>query len=55
MNTLITPKKFYVCVIHPKNEDLCPTGINDCDHCEHCNYIGTFGGEYYIECGFEKK
>lgn len=51
-------KRFYKCVVHPKSEDewdseRCPTGINDCDHCEHCKYIGTFGGEFYVDCTYE--
>ena len=47
------------CVIHPKESDSpysgegCPTGKNDCDHCEYCKYIGTFGGEYYIDCSYD--
>lgn len=42
-------------VIHPRDEEKCPTGKNDCDHCEYCNREGTFGGEYYIDCTFPIK
>lgn len=42
--------RVYECVIHPKDEDKCPIGLNDCDNCDHRKYIGTLGGEYYIDC-----
>ncbi len=55
--------RFYNCVIHPKedngflstNGDGCPTDFNDCDHCEHRKYIGTFGGEFYVDCSYDEK
>lgn len=51
-------KTFYDCVIHPRETDewsdeSCPTGKNDCDNCEHRKYIGTLGGEFYVECDYE--
>lgn len=52
-------ERFYDCVIHPKEDDspysgkCCPTGKNDCNHCEHCKYIGTIGGEYYVDCSYD--
>ena len=55
-------KHFYNCVIHPKCDedwggrqlDGCPSGFNDCDHCKYCEYIGTIGGEYYIDCNYDE-
>lgn len=46
-------KRFYDCVIHPRNMRDCPTGLNDCDNCDYREYIGTFGGEYYIDCTYD--
>ena len=50
-------KTFYDCVIHPRETDewsdeSCPIGKNDCDNCKYRKYIGTLGGEYYIECSY---
>lgn len=42
--------KIYNVVMHPKNEDDCPTGLLDCDNCDHRKYIGTLGGDYYVDC-----
>lgn len=54
-------KRFEDCVIHPRqqngwdgNGENCPIGKNDCADCKHCNYIGTLGGEYYIECRYDE-
>lgn len=44
-------RRFWKVVIHP--EEGCPISEDDCDHCEHCKYIGTLGGEYYIDCNYE--
>lgn len=45
-------KRFYECVIHPRDKEDCPTGRNDCDNCEWCMHVGTYCGAYYIDCGF---
>ena len=42
-------KRFYSVVIHPSN-GACPLRRIDCNSCEFCDYIGTLGGEYYIDC-----
>ena len=51
-------KRFYKVEIHPK-EDACPKvdrayDSADCNACEFCKYIGTLGGEYYIDCTYDE-
>lgn len=36
--------------IHPR--EGCPRGNTNCSDCVHLKYIGTLGGEYYIDCPF---
>lgn len=45
-------KRIYKMVIHPEDENECPTGELNCDNCEYCKYIGTLGGEYYVDCDY---
>ena len=45
-------KTFYNCVVHPRDEEECPTGQNDCNGCEYLDYIGTFGGDFYVQCTY---
>ena len=44
-------KRFYEVEIHPKNDE-CPSGENNCNGCEFCKYIGTLGGEFYVDCEY---
>jgi len=44
--------RFNEAVILPKGG--CPWGGDDCNSCEFLKYIGTFGGEYYIDCDYDK-
>ena len=51
-------KRFYKVEIHPK-EDACPNVDRaydsvDCNACEFCRYIGTLGGEFYIDCTYDE-
>lgn len=51
-------EKVYKVEIHPK-EDACPnvdkaSDSVDCNACEFCRYIGTLGGEYYIDCTYDE-
>ena len=51
-------KRFYKVEIHPK-ENACPNVVrandsSDCNACEFCKYIGTLGGEYYIDCTYDE-
>lgn len=51
-------KTFYDCVIHPRSQDEhddehCPISKNDCANCMYCKYIGTLGGEYYIQRSYD--
>ena len=36
--------------IHPR--EGCPLGKTDCNDCEHLEYIGTFAGDFYIDCPY---
>ena len=50
----MTKKRFNNIVVHPRDVEDCPSGLNDCDNCPHREYIGTFGGEYYVDCNYEE-
>lgn len=45
-------KRFYEIEIHPKNDE-CHSGENNCNGCEFCKYIGTLGGEFYVDCKYD--
>ena len=51
-------KRFYKVRIQ-LGEENCPN-LNiaydsiDCNACEFCKYIGTLGGEYYIDCAYDE-
>ena len=45
-------KRFYEVEIHPKNDE-CPNRENNCNDCEFCKYIGTLGGEFYVDCKYD--
>ena len=51
-------RRFENIVMHPKGDDywdeVCPSGFNDCDNCKYRNYIGTFGGEFYVDCAYDE-
>ena len=46
-------KRYYKVDIHPKNNE-CPISKTDCNNCKFCKYIGTLGGEYYIDCTYNE-
>ena len=49
-------KRFYKVRIQP-GEDACPKRAYDsvdCNACEFCKYIGTLGGEFYIDCTYDE-
>ena len=46
-------KRYYKVDIHPKDNE-CPIDKTDCNNCNFCKYIGTLGGEYYIDCIYDE-
>ena len=46
-------KRYYKVDIHPKDNE-CPKDKTDCNNCNFCKYIGTLGGEYYIDCIYDE-
>lgn len=59
-------RRFYKVAIHPieddnlfLSQDGCPNppkdgSCPDCNSCEYLKYIGTFGGDFYVDCVFDE-
>lgn len=49
--------RFYNIVMHPKYGE-CPLWEGDdanCSECSYCQFIGTYGDEYYVDCDVNQK